>query len=94
VSKLQTSSISLTQITFPTPTPIPFMGQGSQQQANITFRASNIVSFQVPADQAGEAIDAAVAAGANTINSVSLIPTEANGKQSLHVFTSPSLERA
>jgi uncharacterized protein YggE len=37
------------------------------------------VSFEVPADQAGQAIDAAVAAGANTINSVQLIPSDNNG---------------
>jgi uncharacterized protein YggE len=79
VSELQTSSISLTQLRFPSPTPFPISGSsGSGEQIQTVFRATNIVSFEVPADQAGEAIDAAVAAGANTINSVQLIPSDNN----------------
>lgn len=81
VSKLQTGSISLMQINFPTPSPIPLdslAANGSgQREDEIVFRASNTVSFEIAADQAGEAIDAAVGAGANTIRSVSLIPSEA-----------------
>jgi hypothetical protein len=82
VSKLQTSSISLIQINFPTPTPSPIpldssAGSGSgQSEDDIVFRASNTVSFEVAADQAGAAIDAAVGAGANTIRSVLLVPSE------------------
>jgi uncharacterized protein YggE len=84
VSKLQTSSISLTQINNPTPTPSPIplaaTANGSSSttgEDNTVFRASNTVSFEVPASQAGQAIDAAVAAGANNINSVSLVPSDA-----------------
>jgi uncharacterized protein YggE len=78
VSKLQTGSISLMQINFPTPSPIPLAANASSQsEDDIVFRASNTVSFEIAADQAGEAIDAAVGAGANTIRSVSLVPSEA-----------------
>jgi uncharacterized protein YggE len=83
VSKLQTSSITLTQIDFPSPSPTPIpvdatttgnaSSSGGQQT---TFRASNTVSFEIAADRAGEAIDAAVDAGANTISSVSLVPSD------------------
>ncbi|ELR11399.1 uncharacterized protein ACA1_136090 [Acanthamoeba castellanii str. Neff] len=84
VSKLQTSSVSLMQINFPTPSPSPIpldsssaASGGGQSEDDIVFRASNTVSFEVAADQAGAAIDAAVGAGANTIRSVSLVPSEA-----------------
>lgn len=83
VSKLQTGSISLMQINFPTPRPSPIpldssAGSGSgQSEDDIVFRASNTVSFEIAADQAGAAIDAAVGAGANTIRSVFLVPSEA-----------------
>lgn len=84
VSKLQTSSISLTQLSFPTPTPspIPFAEASDNSTSGgeeITFRASNTISFEVPADQAGEAIDAAVGAGANNIGSVTLVPSDDAG---------------
>jgi uncharacterized protein YggE len=84
VSKLQTSSITLTQINFPSPSPTPIpvdttTSNTSSSGQETTFRASNTVSFEIAADRAGEAIDAAVGAGANTISSVSLVPSDDAG---------------
>jgi uncharacterized protein YggE len=81
VSKLQTSSITLTQINFPSPSPSPIpvdatTSNTSSSGQETTFRASNTVSFEIAAGRAGEAIDAAVGAGANTISSVSLVPSD------------------
>lgn len=84
VSKLQTTDISLSLIT-PTihlpvsvsssssSSPSPSPSSSSSLPSGSYFQFSNVLTFNVPIAEAGQALDAAVSAGANTVNSVSFL---------------------
>jgi len=79
VSKLQTTDISLSLVT-PTPLPVFFSSSSSSSPSpspslpsGIYFQFSNVLTFNVPITEAGQALDAAVSAGANMVVSVSFL---------------------
>ena len=67
VDRLQTAGISL----YP-----QYTHDRNDEPRITTVRGENIVQFEVPVDVAGEVLDAAVAAGASRIDSVSFRPTD------------------
>jgi uncharacterized protein len=66
VEKLQTTGINLS----------PQYNYDNGKQTLVGYQASNIVSFRVAANQAGGIMDAAVAAGASRIDSISFSATD------------------
>lgn len=66
VEKLQTTGINLS----------PQYNYDNGKQTLVGYQASNVVSFRVAANQAGGIMDAAVAAGASRIDSISFSATD------------------
>ena len=88
VSRLQTTGISLN----------PIYDYSNDRQRIVGYQATNIVSFEVPNDRAGEILDDAVDAGASRIDGVSFMATDeaiARARQvALREATEDALEQA
>ncbi|MEO0949114.1 MAG: SIMPL domain-containing protein, partial [Cyanobacteria bacterium J06641_5] len=56
----------------------PRYASGERRQARrlIGYQATNLVSFQVPSERAGEIMDAAIAAGATRIDGIGFVAAE------------------
>lgn len=67
VDKLQTTGVRLN----------PIYSRRDNQQVISGYRASNIVSFQISTDAAGELLDTAVSRGATRINGVNFVADDA-----------------